>query len=192
MIKDLVMLYEKYIKNNNYDFTKEQLKVMDNISVNYKKLSNAQLCIKIAYIFNYHYEPKLIRQILSTYDDPIRAFVLFKKGTDNISRENKSNTFIFTFKKTPIFEYFILLPSFVIGLIMIGLTMIYLFLNFNNLHEIFIINNLTKLVYPILGFTMVIPFINTKLSEVYSNYFLNLEVTNKDNKSLEEERVTTA
>ncbi len=179
MIKGLIILHEKYIKNNNYNFSKKQIKVMDTISKNYNQLTNAQLCIKTSYIFNYHYEPKLIKQILSTYDDPIRAFVLFKKSTSNILKKEKKNSFSFSFKKTPFFEYLILFPSFIIGIALLGITLVYLFINFNHLHELLNINNLTKLIYPLVGFTMVIPFINIQLSEIYSKKFLNLKINSK-------------
>lgn len=183
MIKDLIMLYEHYIKNNNYKFSKEQVEMMTSLSQDYDNLNNAQLSMGMAYIFNFHYEPNFIKQVLSTYDNPVRAFVLYKLGKSNLRVEdNNAEVLKFTYQKTPTFEKGMSIALFVMGAFLFFLILTFVMENITNLHTIFSLENLTKLVYPIMSFMLTAPLFNSLLTEIYAKNFLKLKNSNQDNK----------
>ncbi len=180
-------IYKTFFINRNYEFTKEKVDVMDSIIINYDKLTNIQLSLKIAFIFSYYFNIDMIRHIISKCNEPIRAFVLYKLGRDNLSFDNESLSF--KYQKTPLFEYLITVPTALLGFYYIFKFVIISIINYNNLIEIFTISNLIN---PIIGLLLAIPFFSILNSKMYARMFLKLSFNKTDNKTSEEERVTPA
>ena len=173
-------IYKTFFINRNYEFTKEKVDVMDSIIINYDKLTNIQLSLKITFIFSYYFNIDIIRHIISNYNEPIRAFVLYKLGRDNLNFDNESLSF--KYQKTPLLEYLGTVATALLGLYYMLKFLIISMLNYNNLIEIFTISNLIN---PIIGLLLAIPFFSIINSKIYARTFLKLSLNKTDNKIYE-------
>ena len=177
LLNAIGIFYDKYIKNNNYTFTKEQTEAMCEVSINYKKMNNTQLSIKISFIFDYHYSIDTIKYILNTYNEPIRAFVLYK--ISNTLFNNNLNKFEYiNLKVMDIILYTVLILSSFLILKPLVYQLIIFFPNETN-KFINIFSNIGNLGTLILAMAMIIFVIQSLLKQRYSVLLLELEKKTK-------------
>lgn len=142
--------YNTVLKNKNYQFDKNQFEVMSEVSKNYNELSNTELTMKLSYIFNFHYSPDIIIDILKNRKDPVRLFVLYKLGYKNIDFD-KDRDEPFKEKKTSKFLNFLSYVSLIIcGIFFLGTFGVYISHIFNkqieNIYPIITIGSVIVLI----------------------------------------------
>ncbi len=174
-LHSLIQVYKTFLSDSQNRFSKEQLDVLEEVKSDHTTLTDDTLKNKIKFAFGIPYdtnfEAKEIRFILTEYNEPTRAFVLYRLGKENLVFDENAKNFRLK-QSSKIYS----LLFFIIAILLI----LYAAIDYNN---IFTGLNIESLLTAVLIFFIVVmsglPFMTALTSRANAEDLLKLPRTVK-------------